>query len=233
MSKEVQQKCLKLLCVIAILLGAMCAILVVGVLTRPTETRNQNESPNLDLGLAELKAETMIIDWANHYFVNARMQAQSIQSEREAAKALEEPLTGKALYDSYVDDVIINHYPDLDPVYIRAIIYHESRYDPNCRNKKTNATGLMQILPKWHTKRARNLGVTDLFDPYGNILVGCDILHEISQTYGLEYALNFYAGGYKYANRYKGRVSPYVKALKDIIVLEQTDRLMDIYEGGA
>lgn len=142
-----------------------------------------------------------------------------------------EPLIGKALYDSYVDEIVSTYYKDLDPEYIRAIIYHESRYDPNCRNKKTNATGLMQILPKWHTQRARNLGVMDLLDPYGNILVGCDILYEMTEKYGFTYALNYFAGGYKYANSYQNKTSPYIKALNSFIALERSGEPMDIYGG--
>lgn len=159
-------------------------------------------------------------------FIDGYIFAQECTSELES-----ELLTGKALYDSYVDEIVSTHYPDLGPEYIRAIIYHESRYDPNCRNKKTSATGLMQILPKWHTQRARNLGVMDLTDPYGNILVGCDILHEMTEKYGFAYALNYFAGGYKYANYYQSKTSPYIKALNSFIALERSGEPMDIYGG--
>lgn len=224
MSKEVQEKCQQLLCVIALLLGSMCAILVVGVLTRPDVIAVEAPSKILTDGV--------VIGVCNGYSGLPSEFKIAIEEAKSNPVLLDaEPLTGKALYDSYVDEIVEQYYPDLDPEYIRAIIYYESRYDPNCRNKKTNATGLMQILPKWHTKRARNLGVMDLFDPYGNILVGCDILHEISSKHGFEYALNFYDGGYAYANRYKGRMSPYVKALEKIIAMERSGDLNDVYGG--
>lgn len=124
-------------------------------------------------------------------------------------------------FKSFVTDEVLRVctevYPDLDPNYVLAIIYHESRFNPNAINLKTNATGLMQILPKWHTARAQRLGV-ELTDPAGNILVGCDILNEVRQQYGsFRYALNVYAGGYAYANNYKNTKSQFEKELDEII----------------
>lgn len=124
-------------------------------------------------------------------------------------------------FESFVTDEVLrvctDIYPDLDPNYILAIIYHESRFKPDAVNPKTNATGLMQVLPKWHTARAEKLGVS-LTDPAGNILVGCDILNEVyQQSHSLRYALNVYAGGYPYANSYKNEKSPFEKELDEII----------------
>ncbi len=130
----------------------------------------------------------------------------------------EEFLTEEELYKNYISEIVKTHYPDLDSNLIAAIVYHESRFRPDVVNKKTNATGLMQILPKWHTERAHKLGVTDLSDPYGNILVGCDILNEVVQSKkSMAYAIDFYAGGYQYADRYKNSVSPFRKELNQIL----------------
>lgn len=108
-------------------------------------------------------------------------------------------------------------YPDLKPGYVLALIYHESRFIPDVVNSKTGATGLMQILPKWHTARAEKLGVS-LTDPAGNILTGCDILNEVYQQSGsMSYALNVYAGGYAYANNYKNTKSPFERELDEIL----------------
>lgn len=156
-------------------------------------------------------------------------QSQPEPIEESAPQPKQRKLTGKALYDSYVHEIVSTRYPNLKEEYIRALIYHESRYDPNCWGKSTNVQGLMQIMPKWHMERARNLGVTDLFDPYGNILVGCDLLSEMTKQCGFEYALNCFAGGTKYANAYKNTTSPYIKALNSFIELEKSGREMDIY----
>lgn len=109
------------------------------------------------------------------------------------------------------------NYPDLDPQCILALIYHESRFNPTVVNSKTGAVGLMQILPKWHTQRAERLGTT-LTDPAGNIQVGCDILNEVyQQSKSMSYALNVYAGGYPYADRYKDSSSPFEIELIEIL----------------
>lgn len=108
-------------------------------------------------------------------------------------------------------------YPDVNADYVLALIYHESRFKPDVVNSKTGATGLMQILPKWHTVRAEKLGVS-LSDPTGNILTGCDILNEVYQQSGsISYALNVYAGGYAYANNYKNTKSPFERELDEIL----------------
>lgn len=140
----------------------------------------------------------------------------SSNSEVEQEEAtLQEPLTGPKLYLSYVDQITTEVYPDIPADYIKAMIWRESRYEPNC--KTGNHVGLMQISTKWHTQRAKSLGVDDLYDPYGNILVGCDILNEFTQSNDFRYALNYFAGGYKYANSYKNSKSPVEKELDRIV----------------
>lgn len=129
----------------------------------------------------------------------------------------EEELTGAKLYASYVDEITHDIYNDVDPLLVKAIIQHESHFYPHLLNPSSGTAGLMQISPKWHTVRAKNLGVEDLLDPYGNILVGCDILHELYQSYPPNYSLNVYAGGYAYANSYAGRVSPFEKEISVIM----------------
>lgn len=140
-----------------------------------------------------------------------------------------EPLSGPALYNYYVDLITTDIYPDISADYVKAIVWHESRYNPDAVNSRTGVCGLMQISPKWHIDRARSIGVDDLCDPYGNLLVGCDILNEISQRYGFRYALNFFAGGYTYADAYKNSTSPFEKELE--IIIEQMNN-GDIVVGG-
>lgn len=130
---------------------------------------------------------------------------------------------------SYVDEITTVYYPRLDAGLIKAIIYRETRYDPTQVNPKSGTTGLMQISPKWHSARAAKLGVDDLKDPYGNILVGCDFLNELIEDYSCEYAINVYAGGYKYANRYQNTKSPVVK---DLIRIKEDIESGKIIPGG-
>lgn len=63
------------------------------------------------------------------------------------------------------------------PELLEAVIERESGGDPNAQNG--SCIGLMQVSEKWHRDRMARLGVTDLHDPYGNILTGADYLHEL------------------------------------------------------
>lgn len=67
------------------------------------------------------------------------------------------------------------------PELIEATIERESRWNPNAVND--DCMGLMQISEHWHRERMERLGVTDLFDPYDNILVGVDYMAELFEKY--------------------------------------------------
>lgn len=86
------------------------------------------------------------------------------------------------LYNYYIDE-ICKLYNNLDPDLVRSVVWIESRYIPTAKNYNGTCIGLMQLSTKWHTSRANRLGVEDLWDPYGNILVGCDLLSELITTY--------------------------------------------------
>lgn len=68
------------------------------------------------------------------------------------------------------------------PEFLTAIAFRESRYNPNA--EYDGCTGLMQVSPKWHVDRMKRLGVSDLREPYGNMLVASDYLLELFEQYG-------------------------------------------------
>lgn len=68
------------------------------------------------------------------------------------------------------------------PELLQSLIEHESNYDPKAKSS-CGAVGLCQIIPKYQKKRMERLGVTNLYDPYSNILVCADILDEFAQKY--------------------------------------------------
>jgi soluble lytic murein transglycosylase-like protein len=64
------------------------------------------------------------------------------------------------------------------------------------------------VQPRWHAERMKKYGVTDLKDPYGNFLVGCDYLAELAKKdRGIEWMLHAYNGGMSYANKMAKAVS--------------------------
>lgn len=215
--------------ILVTILFTIIAILIIGILTRSPGTieeseveqtsSSQSEEVLIEIRdiLKELEAmQKEQLDFVNQILENQKMARENKVEDVAEVEEISEILTGPALYASYVDQIIEQYYPILDADTIKAMIYLESTYRPNLVNKKTGVKGLMQVSPKWHTERAKSLGVTDLLDPYGNILVGCDILNEMTQKYGATYAINYYAGGYKYANNHKNSTSAYIKKLNGI-----------------
>lgn len=209
--------------VLITILFILIAILIIGILTRSPnaikeseiEQASSSQSDQVLIEIRDILKEIEVIQREQLNLVKQIVENYEQLKEAESKEVLE-VLTGPALYASYVDQIIEQYYPILNADTVKAMIYLESNYQPDVVNKKTGVKGLMQISPKWHTERAKFLGVTDLLDPYGNILVGCDILNEMTQKYDATYAINYFAGGYKYANNHKNSTSSYIKKLNGI-----------------
>lgn len=212
MSAKSYEKIRKLLDLLIFFLFTLIAIFLIGLITRdwtPAKVETRTMITEDQVLIPYLNTTNRLLEEIRDILIEIRGK----QPEPEPEPVLE----GPDLYDSYAEQIVQTYYPQLDARYVKAIIYHESRYDPTVINSKTGVMGLMQISPKWHTNRANDLGVFNLLDPYGNILVGCDLLAELTNSHDFNYALNFFAGGYPYANRYRSSTSPYVKALENII----------------
>lgn len=199
-----------------------CAVLIVyAIFTRPSTLATyslQESRTNLTItASSQVMANALRETSSALQAVKEELQLQRELFEETKELDENDPYVKAEIYDHYVYEIVENYYPTINPQLVRAIIHHESRYDASKVNSKTNATGLMQVLPKWHMKRAESLGVTNLKDPYGNILVGCDFLNELFSKYSYNYALDLYAGGYPYANKNKGRTSKYVRELDAIM----------------
>lgn len=101
---------------------------------------------------------------------------------------------------------------DLDCL-IYAMIQVESNFEPNLTSS-AGCIGLMQVSPYWQADRVTKLGVTDLWDPYSNILVGVDFLEDLYYNYAhrdivlavMMYNMNFERAKYMY---YTGKRSQY------------------------
>lgn len=84
----------------------------------------------------------------------------------------------------------------VDYLTVLGVIENETGYRFDALGKDDD-TGLMQIIPGWHEGRMERLEVTDLYNPYQNILVGVDYLAELLEMYGGDYekALTAYQYG--------------------------------------
>lgn len=62
-----------------------------------------------------------------------------------------------------------------------ALIEHESRCRWRAEGDGGSSIGLMQISERWHSDRMQRLHCTDLMNPFQNIRVGVDFLHELQE----------------------------------------------------
>lgn len=106
------------------------------------------------------------------------------------------------------------------PELLMAIIEKES--SGNSLAENGDCKGLMQISERWHRDRMDRLGVENIYDSYGNILVGTDYLMELAEEYGdISYVLDIYNGNSKAERNYQnGVLSDYSEK-----ILERSEEL--------
>lgn len=103
----------------------------------------------------------------------------------------------------------------IEPELILAVIGQESNYRCDMVGDGGASVGLMQVQKKWHQERMEKYNVTDLLNPYENVLIGTDYLAECIEKGGLEWGLMAYNGGASYANEKaaQGVVSEYAEGV--------------------
>ena len=100
---------------------------------------------------------------------------------------------------------------DIDPFILHSIAWVETGY-----RMDVNRNGLCQIVPSANTDRLERLGVTDLTDPYQNILCCADLMRELLDKTNddMIFALMSYnMGYYKAKTYYPNYISSYPKKI--------------------
>lgn len=87
-------------------------------------------------------------------------------------------LTEEAVYEMAAE---IGEIYNISPELLTSLAYQESRYSPDVKGGK--CIGLMQVNPKWNNERMERLEVSDLYDPYGNMIVAADYLAKLIKKY--------------------------------------------------
>lgn len=150
-----------------------------------------------------------------------KVDTSTMNQPISAAEVCEEVNTEPELWAVPLEEDLQLHIADLceeyhiQPELVLAVIGKESQYNPEAIGDSGNSLGLMQIQPRWHSKRMQQLGCDDLLDPYQNVVVGVDILAEKLAKGSTEWALMAYNGGNQYADalQARGEVSEYAEAV--------------------
>lgn len=121
----------------------------------------------------------------------------------------------------------------LDPALVAAVIYEESKFDPNARSH-AGALGLMQVMPqtgRWAAKESgeKDYEPRDLFDPAVNIALGCWYLRYLIDRYeDTQLALAAYNGGQENLDRWmKGKKDRPARQVVEEIPFKETKEFVD------
>lgn len=140
-------------------------------------------------------------------------EVEALVRASEMAKLYDVPLDAELQF--HIIGLCEEHH--IDPAIVMAMIWKESRFHADSVGDGGNSLGLMQIQPRWHSKRMEKLGCTDLLDPHQNVMVGIDYLAEQLDRFDGDIAKAL-VGYNQYT--YKGTVTAYAKS-----VLEKAEEL--------
>lgn len=110
-------------------------------------------------------------------------------------------LRSNSQYEPIIQRLSVQH--GVDATLIRAVIQVESDYQANARSTK-GARGLMQLMPA----TARQYGLSNPYDPTGNIEAGVKHLKSLLGRFPLALALAAYNAGEGAVEKFRG-VPPY------------------------
>jgi soluble lytic murein transglycosylase len=149
-------------------------------------------------------------------------------------------LTRPLVYPAGYHDVICNASATykVDPLWIHAIVWQESKYDPTSRSGAA-ARGLMQFIPDTANAIGSSIGMTDLtleklFDPAVSIRLGAAYWAALMEKFkSPEQALAAYNGGPDNVERWAEKASDAELFVSDIGFVETKRYVMAVFTAHA
>ena len=114
----------------------------------------------------------------------------------------------------------------IDPLLLLSVIKKESTFNKNAKNKRSPASGLMQVIPYWHRDKING---RNIFKVSVNIEVGAKVLRGCldRNSQDVNKALRCYSGGG--AGKYVATVNRYHKDAQRWVVENQFINQLPIY----
>jgi len=164
---------------------------------------------------ANVRAARSAAEEVNHY----------LGQETNQAPGPDQSVRGRAFTQQEIDAAIeqsaARH--NVDPNLVRAVIKVESNFNPNAVSRK-GAMGLMQLMPQ----TARQLNVTNPFDPGQNVDAGVRHLKQLMQNYGGDVKLTLAA-----YNAGQGAVARSAGVPRIAETRNYVKRITQLYYGGS
>ncbi|MGA9041976.1 MAG: transglycosylase SLT domain-containing protein [Terriglobales bacterium] len=167
---------------------------------------------------ANIRAARSAAAEVNQYLGNDGNEASNSQIQYSST-ARGKPFSEQEI-NAAIDHAASRH--NVDPSLVRAVIKVESNFNPNAVSRK-GAMGLMQLMPQ----TARQLKVTNPFDPGQNVDAGVRHLKQLMENYGgdVKLTLAAYNAGQAAVSRSNG-VPHFAETRKYV------KRITDLYYGG-
>lgn len=217
--------CLIYLCYTQLLVTIIVHFILVSLMnTRFQDLDNRLMKIEHDLNTISEKVDYLSQDVSDLIILSDQLNQKETEPEIEE---IQEPVT---IYGDEDKDKIVSMIFEIAPMFdvspymIMAMVERESNYKPQATNGQYK--GLLQISERWHGSRMKELGVSDLYDPAGNITVACSYLKDLYDLYeDQELVLMCYSMDNNKAMELhrKGQVSVYATAV--------IDRMRELEEG--